>query len=125
MLALLQSFKWTLCLIVGTSLITFTINTPELHSNFSILRCVLQLFGTKCCTFFLRILLPRYRCFKYHNYNCCIPVLHEDNVQNFLIFCYGYFEDLLSPVTFAKSFDFLTGVVSKIVMIENSLRSKN
>ena len=40
-------------------------------------------------------------------------------------FCYNYFEDLLAPTTFAKTFGFLTGVVSKIFAIENALQSKN
>ena len=41
------------------------------------------------------------------------------------VFCYDYFEDLLAPVTFAKNFDFLAGVVSKIFAIENALQLKN
>ena len=40
-------------------------------------------------------------------------------------FCYDYFENLLAPITFAKSFGFLAGVVSKIFAVENSLQSKN
>ena len=40
-------------------------------------------------------------------------------------FCYDYFEDLFSPITFAKNFGFLAGVVSKIFAIENALQSKN
>ena len=46
-------------------------------------------------------------------------MLHENNVKNFAIFCYGYFEDLLASTTFAKKFGFLTGVVSKIFANQN------
>ena len=53
------------------------------------------------------------------------PALHEDSVKNFAIFCYDYCEDLLAPITFAKKFGFLAGVVSKIFAIENALQSKN
>ena len=40
-------------------------------------------------------------------------------------FCYDYFEDLLAPITFAKNFSFLAGVVSKTFATENALQSKN
>ena len=40
-------------------------------------------------------------------------------------FCYDCFEDLLAPITFAKNFGFLAGVVSRIFAIENALQSKN
>ena len=43
----------------------------------------------------------------------------------FQVVCYDYFEDLLAPLTFAKKFGFLAGVVSKIFTIENALQSKN
>ena len=39
-------------------------------------------------------------------------------------FCYEYFEDVLAPITFSKSFDYLAGVVSKIFANENALQSK-
>ena len=42
-----------------------------------------------------------------------------------MIFGYGYVEDLLALITFAKNFGFLAGVVSQIIAIENSLQSKN
>ena len=35
------------------------------------------------------------------------------------------FEDLLVPITFAKNFGFLAGVVSKMFTIENALQLKN
>ena len=40
-------------------------------------------------------------------------------------FCYGYFDDLLTTITFAINFEFLAGVVSKILAIENALQLKN
>ena len=45
------------------------------------------------------------------------------NFCNF--FCNDYFKDLLASITFAKSFGLLVGVVSKIILFENSLQSKN
>ena len=49
--------------------------------------------------------------FRYDKY---YPALREDNVKNFAIFCYDYFEDLLALITFAKNFSILAGVASKI-----------
>ena len=49
-------------------------------------------------------------CFRYHQY---YSALHEDNVKNFAIFCYDYFEDFLASITFGKNFGFLSGVASK------------
>ena len=40
-------------------------------------------------------------------------------------FCYGYFEDLLAPKTFAENFGFLAGAVSKIFAIKNALQLKD
>ena len=53
--------------------------------------------------------------------------LHEDKVKNFAFFCYDCFEDLLAPITFAKNFCFLAGVVSQIFHCnqKNALQSKN
>ena len=47
--------------------------------------------------------------------------LHEDHVKNFESFSYDYFEDLLAPITFAKNFGVLAGVVFKIIAIKNEL----
>ena len=60
-------------------------------------------------------------------------MLQEDNIKNFASFCYDYFEDLLTPVTFAKYFGFLNKIfkffskfpnlkqVFKIFVIKNAL----
>ena len=53
------------------------------------------------------------------------PALHEDNLKNFVIFCYDYFEDLLACITFAKNLSFLACIVSNIFAIENALQSKH
>ena len=52
------------------------------------------------------------------------PAMHEDNVKNFVSFCYKYFEDLLALITFAKNFGVSADVVSKIFAVENTLQSK-
>ena len=61
-------------------------------------------------------------CFRYHKY---YPALHEDNVKNFAIFCYDYFEDLLASITFAKKFGFPTGVVFKIFANKNAFATNH
>ena len=62
------------------------------------------------------------RCFRY---NKSYPALPEDKNSRILqFFCYDYFEDRLGPITFAKNFGFLAGVVSKIFSIENAAYNK-
>ena len=39
--------------------------------------------------------------------------------------CYGYFDDLLAPITFAKNFGFPARIVYKIFKIKNAFQSKN
>ena len=46
------------------------------------------------------------------------PAPHEDNVKNFAISFYDYFEDLLAPIAFAKkNFGIIADVVSKMFTI--------
>ena len=40
-------------------------------------------------------------------------------------FCYDYFENLLASITFAKNFDFLPGVVSKIFAYKNTFATNH
>ena len=51
--------------------------------------------------------------------------LPENNIKNLAIFCYAYFEEVLVSLNFAKNFDFLAGVSSKIFAIKTLLRSKD
>ena len=37
-------------------------------------------------------------------------------------FCYDYLEDLFASITFAKNFDFLAGIVSKIFVLKMRLQ---
>ena len=70
--------------------------------------------------------LPRYPLFQISQVQLGLyPALHEDNVKNFVVFCYDYFEDFLAPITFAKVFGSLANVVSKIFAIENVLQSNH
>ena len=51
--------------------------------------------------------------------------VNEDNVKNFeIFFLLWYFEDLLASITFAKKFNFLAGIVSKLLAIENAFAAK-
>ena len=56
-----------------------------------------------------------------------IPTLHfMQKVSKILQFyCFDYFKDLLTPITFAKIFGFLAVVVSKIFAIENAFASNH
>ena len=56
-------------------------------------------------------------CFKYHKTLRCV----KPTSRIFQFCCYDYFEDLLVPITYAKKFVFLAGVVSKIFAIKNVL----
>ena len=98
--------------------------------KFFVTQTRLQVFGTKCYRY-VSIFLEKIfhtrrvnRCFKSRKYNYTLHCKKTTSrILQFL--CYGYFEDLLAPKTFAENFGFLAGVVSKIFAIKNALQSKD
>ena len=65
------------------------------------------------------------RCLKYHTCNDTLRCWKITSRRILQFFCHDYLEDLLAPISVAKKFGFLAGVVSKIFAIKNALQSKN
>ena len=57
-------------------------------------------------------------CFKYHKITTILRCM-KTTLRILQFFCLD-FENLLAPITFAKNFGFLAGIVYKIFAIENA-----